>query len=97
GARYIVEWDHRGRGLCAGAGSTSSAALLVYERGWFGKRPPTSQIYTLGEGLRTPISRLSEVLDSAVEDERILRLAVVDRRGEVVYYTLSEMDFEKLS
>ena len=31
------------------------------------------------------------------EYERILRLAVVDRRGEVVYYTLSEMDFEKLS
>jgi hypothetical protein len=47
--------------------------------------------------LRTPISRLGEVLDSAVEEERILRLAVVDRRGEVVYYTLSEMDFEKLS
>ena len=95
--RYIVYRDLRERGFVARAGSDSNADLLVYERGMYGKRPPKYQIYTLWEGLRTPISRLGEVLDSAVEDERILRLAVVDRRGEVVYYTLSEMDFEKLS
>ena len=95
--RYIVYRDLRERGFVARAGRDSNADLLVYERGMYGKRPPKYQIYTLWEGLRTPISRLSEVLDSAVEEERILRLAVVDRRGEVVYYTLSEMDFEKLS
>lgn len=95
--RYIVYRDLRERGFVARAGRDSNADLLVYERGMYGKRPPKYQIYTLWEGLRTPISRLGEVLDSAVEEERILRLAVVDRRGEVVYYTLSEMDFEKLS
>jgi len=95
--RYIVYRDLRERGFVARAGRDSNADLLVYERGMYGKRPPKYQIYTLWEGLRTPISRLGEVLDSAVEDERILRLAVVDRRGEVVYYTLSEMDFEKIS
>ena len=95
--RYIVYRDLRERGFVARAGRDSNADLLVYERGMYGKTPPKYQIYTLWEGLRTPISRLGEVLDSAVEEERILRLAVVDRRGEVVYYTLSEMDFEKLS
>ena len=95
--RYIVYRDLRERGFVARAGRDSNADLLVYERGMYGKRPPKYQIFTLWEGLRTPISRLGEVLDSAVEDERILRLAVVDRRGEVVYYTLSEMDFEQLS
>jgi hypothetical protein len=32
-------------------------------------------------------------LSHAEESNRILRLAVVDRRGEIVYYTLSEMEF----
>jgi len=95
--RYIVYRDLRERGFVARAGRDSNADLLVYERGMYGKRPPKYQIYTLWEGLRTPISRLSEVLDSSVGNERVLRLAVVDRRGEVVYYTLSEMDFEKIS
>ena len=95
--RYIVYRDLRERGFVARAGADSSADLLVYERGMYGKKPPRYHVYMLWEGLRTPISRLSEVLDSAVDDGRILRLAVVDRRGEVVYYTLSEMDFERPS
>ena len=93
--RYIVYRDLRERGFVARAGTGSDADLLVYERGMYGKRSPRYHVYILWEGLRTPISRLGEVLDSAVEDERILRLAVVDRRGEVVYYTLSEMEFQK--
>lgn len=92
--RYIVYRDLRERGFVARSSPGPSADLLVYERGMYGKRPPKYQVYTLWEGLRTPISRLGEALDSAIEDKMILRLAVVDRRGEVVYYTLSEMDFE---
>jgi len=93
--RYIVYRDLRERGFVARAGADADADLLVYERGMYGKRPPRYHVHMLWEGLRTPISRLGEVLDSAVDEGRILRLAVVDRRGEVVYYTLSEMGFEK--
>jgi hypothetical protein len=52
-------------------------------------------IYTVWEGSKVPVERLGKVLDEATKSDRILRLAVVDRRGEIVYYTLSNMDFEK--
>jgi UDP-2,3-diacylglucosamine pyrophosphatase LpxH len=52
-------------------------------------------IYTVWEGSKVPVERLGKVLDEATESEMILRLAVVDRRGEIVYYTLSNMDFDE--
>jgi hypothetical protein len=52
-------------------------------------------IYTVWEGSKVPVERLGKVLDEATESDKILRLAVVDRRGEIVYYTLSDMDFDK--
>jgi len=42
------------------------------------------------------VSHLNEILDVAEKTDRILRLAVVDRRGEIVYYTLSDMKFSKI-
>ncbi len=42
-----------------------------------------------------PVERLGKVLDEATESDMILRLAVVDRRGEIVYYTLSNMGFDE--
>ena len=93
--RYIVYRDLRERGFVVRPDPNSSVSLLAYERGSYGKKPPRYLIYTIWEGMREPITHLMGVLEGAVNDKHILRLAVVDRRGEVVYYTRSEMEFIK--
>lgn len=91
--RYIVYRDLRGRGFVAREGPGLGVDFLVYERGSYGKRPPKSVIYAIWEGSPESIEHLCHVLENVDSEGRVLRIAVVDRRGEVVYYTLSETDF----
>jgi len=93
--RYIVYRDLRTRGFVAKGGEGPGIDFLVYERRSYGKKVPRYLIYTVWEGSKVPVERLGKVLDEATESEMILRLAVVDRRGEIVYYTLSNMDFDE--
>jgi tRNA-intron endonuclease len=91
--RYIVYRDLRTRGFVAKGGEGPGIDFLVYERGSFGKKVPRYGVYTVWEGSKVPVEHLGKALDKATESGRILRLAVVDRRGEIIYYTLSSMDF----
>lgn len=93
--RYIVYRDLRTRGFVAKGGKGPGIDFLVYERGSYGKKVPRYMVYTVWEGSKVPIERLGKVLDEATRSDMILRLAVVDRRGEIVYYTLSDMDFDE--
>jgi tRNA-intron endonuclease len=93
--RYIVYRDLRTRGFVVKGGEGPDLDYLVYERGSYGKKVPRYMIYTVWEGSKVPVERLGKVLDRAMEADRILRLAVVDRRGEIVSYTLSNMDFDE--
>jgi len=94
--RYLVYRDLRSRGFVVRDGPGLGIDLLVYERGAYGKRPPRYHVYAVSEGASEPIRHLCDVLEAAESAGRTLRLAVIDRRGEVVYYTLSETEFENL-
>ena len=69
--------------------------FLVYERGSYGKKTPKYHVHALWEGAQEPLRHLGDMLTAAEDAERILRLAVIDRRGEIVYYTLSEMNLQE--
>ncbi len=94
--RFIVYRDLRTRGFVAKKGPGLGVDFLVYERGSYGKKVPRYLVYTIGEGTQEPVDKLGGVLDVAEKADKILRLAVVDRRGEIVYYTLSEMGFKEI-
>jgi tRNA-intron endonuclease len=93
--RYIVYRDIRTRGFVTKKGWGTGIDFLVYERGSYGKKTPSYLVYAVWEGNPEPIDRLNEVLTIAEKKEKILRLAVVDRRGEVVYYTLTKASLQK--
>ncbi len=93
--RYIVYRDLRTRGFVAKGGTGPGIDFRVYERGAYGKKVPRYMIYTVWEGSKVPVERLGKVLDEATKSDMILRLAVVDRRSEIVYYTLSDMNFDE--
>ncbi len=88
--RYLIYRDLRMKGYVV---REEPHSLLVYERGSYPRAPPSYEVYPLPEGAPQPIRRLLEALERAEEGGRTLKIAVVDRRGEVVYYTLREMDF----
>lgn len=90
--RYFVYRDLRMRGYVVRE-VEGKPSFLVYERGFFLKASPSYEVYALWEGSPQPIYRLLEILRRAEERGKAMKIAVVDRRGEVVYYTLREMDF----
>lgn len=94
--KYIIYRDIRGRGFVAKTPTEQNTIFLVYERGTYSKKPPCYEIHTVYEGMNETIGDLEQILKSAKKSSRILKLAVIDRRGEVVYYGLDKVDLEKL-
>ena len=94
--RYLVYRDLRSRGFVVRDGAGPDVEFLVYQRGSYGRRPPRYLVHAVWEGEPESIGRLREVLEAAEADGLTLRLAVIDRRGEIVYYTLSEIEFKEM-
>ena len=92
--RYLVFRDLRTKGFVVREGYGLGVDFLVYERGAFGKKPPKYMVFGLWEGEPKRMGELVDVLKFAIEKGKIIKLAVIDRRGEVVYYTLQEQGLE---
>ena len=92
---YIVYRDLRTRGFITKRGPGWGLDFYVYERGSYRKREPKNIVYSVWEGLPEDLIHLEEMLSDSVELDKNLRLAVVDRRGEIVYYTVSEKELVK--
>jgi tRNA-intron endonuclease len=94
--KYIIYRDIRGRGFVTKLPTEQSTIFLVYERGTYAKKSPCYEIHTVYEGMNETIGHLEQVLQSSMRSNRTLKLAVIDRRGEVVYYSLEKAELEKL-
>ena len=64
----------------------------MYGKGEFGKSLPRYIVVGLCEGESRPISEIVRAVEEAETLGKELKLAVLDRRGEVVYYTVRRMD-----
>jgi len=91
-SKYIVFKDIRERGFTIKT-ADNKFGFQVYERGTYQKKPPSYFLYILNEGSSETISNLKEILNKSIEYDMKLKLAVIDRRGEIVYYSLDIMDF----
>ncbi|RLI09055.1 tRNA-intron lyase [Candidatus Bathyarchaeota archaeon] len=88
-AMFLIYRDLRERGYVVRSGFGQGLMLRLYARGEFGKKPAKYIVYGILEGVPVQISGLEEVLKMAQSYKKELILAVVDRRGEVVYYSVS--------
>jgi tRNA-intron endonuclease len=95
--KYIIYRDIRGRGFVVKTSTDKGTTFLVYERGTYSKKPPCYEIHTIYEGMNETIGDLEQVLQSTKKTDRSLKIAVIDRRGEVVYYSLDEGDLNTLA
>lgn len=93
--RYLIFKDLRGRGFVVKGIDSTKVGFLVYERGRYKKSEPTYYLHAIYEGMDETVGHLGEILRDLPHGVS-LKLAVVDRRGEVVYYGLGDLDFGML-
>ena len=87
--KYLVLRDLRTRGYTTREGYGLGIDFNVYERGEYPAQPPKFLVVGLCEGAPTEFGKLVDILKRAQSNRKTLILAVIDRRNEIVYYTIS--------
>jgi len=90
--RYIVFMDLRSRGYVVKEGIGNGIDFRVYERGMYHVKVAKYFIFAICEGNPIPAERLGRVLRMVQTMKKTLIVAVVDRRGEIVYYSISMLN-----
>lgn len=89
--KYLIYRDLRSRGYVAREGFGLGIDFRVYERGEYGKETATYLIFGVQEGQPISVEELVRALKYVQSLKKKLVLAVLNRRGEVVYYSLSQL------
>ena len=92
--RFLVYRDLRTRGFTAMTDLEGEADLVVYERGASMKETPAIRVFIVSEGSPERLDHLIDLTRRFGVDGLQLKIAVVDRRGEMVYYGLAERRFQ---
>jgi tRNA-intron endonuclease len=93
---YLVYRDLRSRGYVVREGFGGGIDFRIYERGTYGKDTAPYLVLSTQEGKPIPLKDLADSLKQCQSQKKELTLAVVNRRGEIVYYSVSELTFSKL-
>ncbi len=89
--RYLIYRDLRSRGYVAREGFGLGIDFRVYGRGEYGKETAEYLIFGIQEGQPVTVEELARTLRYVQSLKKKLVLAVINRRGEVVYYRLSKL------
>jgi tRNA-intron endonuclease len=90
-AKYLIYRDLRSRGYVVRDGFGLGVDFRLYERGEYGKDAAEYIVYGIQEGKPVPMKELANALKFALSAKKKLILAVLNRRGEVVFYSLSKL------
>jgi len=94
-AKYLIYRDLRSRGYVTREGFGLGTDFRVYERGEYGVATAKYLIYGIQEGKPVSTEDLAQTLRYAHSQKKQLVLAVLNRRGEVVYYSLSKLTLKE--
>lgn len=90
---YLVYRDLRSRGYVVREGFGAGIDFRIYERGSYGKDTASYLILSTQEGKPMPIEDMKGALERSQKQKKELILAVMNRRGEIVYYSVSQLTF----
>jgi tRNA-intron endonuclease len=91
---YLVYRDLRSRGYVVREGFGAGIDFRIYERGAYGKDTAPYLILSTQEGKPVSIEDLTGALQRSQSQKKELVLAVMNRRGEIVYYSISQLTFK---
>lgn len=91
--KFIIYRDLRSRGYVVREGFGFGTDLRVYERGDFPKKPAKYVVFALDEGIEKGMADLQESVREMAKMGKEAIIAVIERRGEVIYYKVSRARF----
>ncbi len=89
--QYLVFRDLRSRGYVVREGFGVGVDFRAYERGDFSKDTAKYLVLSIQEGKPVSTTDLTKVLLQTQSAKKELILAVMNRRGEIVYYTVGQL------
>lgn len=92
--RYLIYRDLRSRGYVVREGFGLGIDFRVYKRGEYGKSAAEYLILGIQEGQPVAVEDLARILTRVQSSKKSLILSVLNRRGEIVYYSLSRLAFK---
>jgi len=92
-AKFLVYRDLRSRGYVAKEGFGFGDDFRVYERGEYEKKPARYVVFGVSEGTSMPARSFASAVEQIEKMGKEAVVAVIERRGEVIYYKASKMRF----
>jgi tRNA-intron endonuclease len=90
-AAYLIYRDLRSRGYVVREGFGLGVDFRVYERGEYGKDAAKYLVLNIQEGKPISLEDLTRAMMHCQSLKKELVLAVINRRGEIVYYSVSQL------
>ena len=94
--KFLIYRDIRTRGYVAKEGFGFGADFRVYDKGNFGSKAAKYIVFAMNEGNEINIKSLTDSVKQISRMGKVPIIAVVERRGEVIYYHLSKSHFREL-
>lgn len=90
---FLVYRDLRSRGYVAKEGFGFGNDFRVYERGDYEKKPAKYVVFGINEGTNTTAKEFASTVSQIRKMGKEAVVAVIERRGEVIYYKASNIHF----
>ena len=91
--KFLVYRDLRTRGYVVKDGFGFGSDFRVYEKGHFGQKGAKYLVFALNEGQQEKIGLLYKKISEITQMGKEPIIAVLERRGEAIYYKISTMNF----
>ena len=91
--KFVIYRDLRSRGYVVREGFGFGTDLRVYERGDYPKKAAQYVVFALDEGIEKGMADLQNSVREMAKMGKEAIIAVIERRGEVIYYKVSRARF----
>ena len=91
--KFVIYRDLRSRGYIVREGFGFGTDLRVYERGDYPNKAAKYVVFALDEGIEKGVADLQKSVREMAKMGKEAIIAVIERRGEVIYYKVSRARF----
>lgn len=93
--KFLIFRDLRTRGYIAKEGFGFGNDFRVYERGEYSRKPAKYVIFGINEGISIKANTLFQNIRSIEKMGKEAIIAVIERRGEIIYYKVNQKRFSQ--
>jgi tRNA-intron endonuclease, archaea type len=91
--QFLLYRDLRTKGYVVKDGFGFGSDFRVYERGIYGLKDAKFLIFAFNEGTQQKIGKLYKNIEEITKMGKEPIIAVIERRGEIIYYKINKMNF----